>query len=227
MYTATSAIPLLVGYQGPISAPPFTIPPNVATHTGGTIGYSSLVVDGSGNVYAARGGANDGGTGGYEVLDSTLTTIHAGTNPNTQAFLDSSQIAVDATVNPPRIYTQDFSSITSAGVVSEWDNFAAAPSFISNDNGFSGLFVDPAGRIYTNTANNFHVYAPGGLAGSVLYSIPGQSLAFDSAGYVYAVNAAGTITEYAPGGTTVVATFTGANYGHPFVGSHAFATFCQ
>ena len=53
------------------------------------------------------------------------------------------------------------------------------------------------------------------------------SIVFDSAGYVYAVNPAGTITEYAPGGTTVVATFTGTNYGHPFVGSHAFATFCQ
>ena len=50
---------------------------------------------------------------------------------------------------------------------------------------------------------------------------------FDSAGYVYAVNASGSISIYPPGSTTVLQTIPGTNYGQPTLGPDTFGTFCQ
>jgi hypothetical protein len=240
----TSAI---VGFQGPVSTP-FTIPPDVAVQTSGAGNFSSLQIDGNGNVYA---GGSVGGYGGYEILSPSLSLIAAGSNFNA---VGANQIAVDTSSAPTiRVYTEELNYDTSEGEVSEYDNDATTPTYVSTDNSNDGLFVDGSGRVYTSTGiislpsrlrassvhktsgrahpesgpPGFDVYAQGGLAGSVQYTLPGVSLAFDSAGYTYAVSAAGSITEFAPGGATVVATFPGTSYGMPSYVPYQFGTFCQ
>jgi hypothetical protein len=227
LYVASNGGSGLVGFQGPTSAPPFAIPPVPAVQlavSGGS--RSSIDVDRTGNLYASIGGAFSTGSG-YEVWNPTLplTLIASGTNINT--INGSGQIAIDTTVTPARIYTEDISS-ASLPEISEYDNFSAAPTFLSPDSSFGGLFVDPSGRVYTSSAATpgvYDVYAAGGLNGPVLYTISGTSLAFDSASYVYAVNG-GAITVYAPGGTTVAATIPGTTYA-PGMGSRKFGTFCR
>jgi hypothetical protein len=236
------------GYQGPISTPPFTIPPDAPVQEATPGSSGALQVDGNGNVDSAIGGVFTS-NGGYDVFDALLNHVIA-TGQNFNTFAGSNQIAVDNSTLPiPRIYAQDL-SINATGEISEYDNYATTPTFISMDNDYAGLFVDPAGRIYTligvglpasrarkpgsrrralqeAPSGVFDVYAPGNLAGTAAYAIPGQSLTFDSAGYVYAVSASGSVTEYAPGGTTVFATFPGTSYGMPTAGPDQFGTFCQ
>lgn len=236
--------PAIVLYSGAAGGPPFALPAN----SGGGAGSgtrSAVVVDSSGNVYSALGGESEM-YAGYDARRGNLIS-GLGTGTNVNAF-PADQIAVDASVSPPRIYTEEISSVTEDAEISEYDNFAGTPSYISTDSGDGGLFVDAAGRIYTSTpglpaaiarrsgagqrhidsgAGIFDVYPAGGLSGMPAYQIVGQSLAFDSAGYVYAANPSGSITEYAPGGTTVVATFPGTTYGTPSGNPYAFGTFCE
>ena len=82
-------------------------------------------------------------------------------------------------------------------------------------------------RTLAGTGNVFDVYSPGGLAGPVQYTIPGESLAFDSANYVYALQDGGSINVYAPGTATLVATIPGTTYGSPSPNAFAFGTFCR
>lgn len=214
-------------FQGAISSPPFTIPANGGSLGNGGASHTAIEVDASGNVYAGFDGVSV--VASYEVRDPTLATVIA-TGQNTAATGGASQIAFDPTVSPPRIYVQEK---TGGGVpeISEYDNYATTPSYVAQDNDADGLFVDPSGNVYTSTTpGTFHVYPPGSLhfgVSNVSYSLPGQSLAFDSQGYVYAVNAAGAISVYQPGQTNAFATFPGTTYGKPTSGPDEFGTFCQ
>jgi hypothetical protein len=217
----------IAGFQGPAS-PPFTIPPNAATQTTGEGSFGALQVDGSGNVYAAMGGF-DAEYGGYEIFNPSLTFVASGSNFNAQP---STQIAVDTHSAPTiRIYTEETNYDTGLPEISEYDNDAGSPTYVSSNSDGFGLFVDSNGLVYANVGlvsidsnarkgaqalrrrvlqysgtGIFDVYPQGGLAGSFLYSFPGLSLAFDSENYVYDLTAAGSITIYQPGGTTAVGT---------------------
>jgi hypothetical protein len=247
--------PAMAGFQGP---PGFTLPPNVAAQTAAAGSFGPLQVDGSGNVYAAMGGYEDE-YGGYAVYNPALSSVlGSGSNVNGTASI---QIAVDTHSAPTiRIYTEESSFSNGLPEISEYDNLAASPSYVSpNSDGF-GLFVDSNGLIYVNVGlvqagsharrgaeavrrralqysgtGIFDVYAQGGLAGSFLYSFPGLSVAFDSENYVYDLTAAGSITIYQPGGTTVVGTIpvppayvtAGDTFGDPASLPFEFGTFCQ
>lgn len=247
----------IAGFQGPAS-PPFTLPPNVTTQFAPEGSFGALQVDGSGNVYAALGGYDDD-YGGYEIFNPALSTeLASGTNGNAEP---SSQIAVDWHSAPTiRIYTQENNDSTGFPEISEYDNEAATPSYVSANNDGFGLFVDSNGRVYSNVGLTlidskarrgaqaarrralqyagtaiFDVYPEGGLAGSMIYSFPGESLAFDSEDYVYDLTAAGSITIYQSGGTTVAGTIpvppayaaAGDTFGDPANLPFAFGTFCQ
>jgi hypothetical protein len=253
MYVANGggdAAQAIVGFQGAVSAPPFPLPPNTAAQTAGPAATrGSIVFDPTGNIYSSLGGGAEY-YGGYEVRNPALAVLATGTNANgTYADL----IAIDNTVSPARIYISDLNMSTYAPEVDEYDNYATTPTYISTDSNDSGLFVDSAGRIYTSkyvvllgarlrapgrgttsrrrtlagTGNVFDVYAPGGLAGAIQYTIPGESLAFDSENYVYALQDGGSINVYAPGSATLVYTIPGTNYGVPSPNAFAFGTFCR
>ncbi len=238
------------GFQGGASAPPFPLPPNsVVQSGGGSASRGSIVFDSAGNVYASLGGPNDESGGGYEVRDPTLATVYGtGTNVNSEP---ADLIAIDTTVSPARIYVSTYSTAPpNKPEVDEYDNYAATPTYVSSDSNGTGLFTDSTGRIYTSkalagppparvrnpghgttsaqrrtlagTGNVFDVYAPGGLAGTVQYTIPGESLAIDSGNYVYALQDGGSINVYAPGTANLVYTITGTNYGAPSPNAFAF-----
>jgi hypothetical protein len=222
----TGAYPYAItGFQGAIGGPPFAIPPNSSTQGNGFTGRTSLEVDGSGKVYAALYGASIM-YGGYEVRDPTLNTVLA-TGQDDGSAGGSNQIAIDTTVTPARIYSEEE---TGAGLpeIAEYDNYANVPTHIYTDNDNAGLFVDGSGNIYTSsTPGNFHIYPAGQLSGTAgFYALNGQSVAFDSAGYVYVVNA-GAIMVYQPGSSTVFATFPGTTYGTPAASPSEFGTFCR
>jgi hypothetical protein len=214
----------VTGFQGATGGPPYAIPPNSGAFGAGTTSSTALEVDGSGNVYSAVGG--NSAVGGYDVFSPSLATLATGQN-NTSAY-GSSQIAIDTTVSPPRIYTLD-ADINYDPQISEYDNYAATPTYVETDTDGGGIFVDQFGQVYTHTAAGFHVYPAGALrygVSNVSYTIPGKSLAFDSAGYVYAVSATGAITVYNPQILQTYATFTGT-YGSPGQPAYEFGTFCQ
>ncbi len=214
----------LIGFQGATSAPPFPLPPNTAAQSGGDEdSRGSITFDSMGNVYASLGGSNSP-YGGYEIRDPTLATqIATGQNTSTTA---GDMIAVDFTGSQPRIYVSAFSTVNGVPEVDEYDNYSAIPAFESFDSNDNGLFVDSTGRIYTShpvplpmansrapgrgrtssrrrtlagTGDYYDVFAPGTLSsGIVLYTIPGESLAFDSQNYVYALQDNGSVNIYAP-----------------------------
>lgn len=253
---ASGSTTAIAGFQGPAS-PPYTIPPNAATQTTGEGSFGPLQVDGSGNVYAAMGGYDDE-YGGYEIFSPPLSEIASGTNSNS---LSSNQIAVDTHSAPTiRVYTEEYNYVSDLPEISEYANYAATPTYISSDSDGDGVFVDSSGLIYLNVGlveegsnarrgaqalrrrvlqyggtGIFDVYPQAGLAGSMLYSFPGLSLAFDSENYVYDLTAAGSITIYQPGGTTVVGTIpvppayasAGDTFGDPANLPFEFGTFCQ
>gem|GEM_PF-6888530 len=253
MYVANDyGIQAIVGFQGSSSAPPFPLPPNSAVQTGGgETSRGAIVFDPTGNVYSSLGGSEEA-YGGYEVRDPTLVTA-----PETGQNLNSGPadlIAIDTTVSQPRIYISTYNNLTYYSEIDEYDNYAATPTYISSDSNDSGLFTDSAGRVYTSkyvvymgsrfrapgrgttsarrrtlagSGNVFDVYAPGGLAGAVQYTIPGESLAIDSENYVYALQDNGSVNIYAPGSATLVATIPGTNFGSPSPNAFAFGTFCR
>lgn len=246
----------LVGFQGG-GSPSYTIPPNAATQTAPEGSFGPLQVDGSGNVYAAMGGYDDE-YGGYEIFSPSLTGIASGTNTSSES---SNQIAVDTHSAPTiRVYTEEYSSVSGLPEISEYDNYAASPTYISPNADNFGVFVDSSGLVYVNVGlvysdsnarkgaqalrrrvlqysgtGIFDVYAQGGLAGSMLYSFPGLSLAFDSANYVYDLTAGGSITIYQPGSTSVAGTISvppayasaGDTFGDPANLPFEFGVFCQ
>jgi hypothetical protein len=214
-----------VGFAGAVSAPPFPLPAGLPAE-GGQMGTStSIQFDATGNVYASKGPP-----AGYEVRNPALTSslIASGSDLSTESA--GSQIAIDMNGSPTRIYVQEISA-SEIPQIAEYDNESSTPSFTSTDADNDGLFVDASGNVYTSsTAGLFHVYPRGGLQfglSNVQYSIAGKSLAFDSAGYVYAVTAAGAINVYLPQGSTIKATFPGTTYGQPTLASNQFGTFCQ
>jgi hypothetical protein len=252
MYVANDGVEALVGFEGSASAPPFPLPPNLAAQSaGGSASRGSIVLDGAGNVYSSLS-ASEGPPSGYEVRDPTLATVLAsGTDP---AAPGADLIAIDTTVSPARIYVSTF-DVNFDPVVDEYDNYAATPTYMSTDSNDTGLFVDSAGRIYTSqvtgppsgrlrqppgrgttstrrrtlagTGNSFDVFAPGGLAGAIQYTIPGESLVFDSQNYAYALQDNGSVNIYAPGTANLVGTIPGTNFGTPSPNVFAFGTFCR
>ncbi len=241
----------VVVFQGSTSGPPFPLPPDSASSTYGSGSRASIVVDPAGNIFTAFGGPTLPNSG-YGARDSTLTVVLGqGNNYNTAP---GDLIAVDSSVSPPRIYVSTNSLGTLVPEVDEYDNYPSSPTYISQDSNDTGLFVDSTGRIYTSkfgvgtaersrapgrgtagtrrrtlagTGNVFDVYAPGALAGAVQYTIPGASLAFDSANYVYALQDGGSVNVYAPGSSTLVTTIPGTTYGSPSPNTFAFGTFCR
>jgi hypothetical protein len=235
-------------FQGSASAPPFPLPPDSAVDSFGSGSRASIALDPAGDIFSAFAS----GESGYGARAANLTTVLGqGMNPNSGS---GDLIAVDATVSPPRIYVSTFNSSTFEPEIDEYDNYPGAPTYISLDSNDAGLFTDSSGRIYTSkfvtlpgaflrapgrgttgtrrrtlggTGNVFDVYAAGGLAGPVQYTIPGESLAFDSANYVYALQDGGSINVYAPGSASLVATIPGTTYGSPSPNAFAFGTFCR
>jgi hypothetical protein len=252
MYVANEGAEALVGFEGSASAPPFPLPPDAAAQSaGGSASRGAIVLDGAGNVYSSLN-ASEGPPSGYEVRDPTLATVLAsGTDPVAPG---ADLIAIDTTVSPVRIYVSTFDA-NFEPVVDEYDNYAATPTYMSTDSNDTGLFVDSAGRIYTSqvreepsgrlrqppgrgttntrrrtlagTGNSFDVFAPGGLAGAVQFTIPGESLAFDSQNYIYALQDNGSVNIYAPGTANLVGTIPGTNFGIPSPNAFAFGTFCR
>jgi hypothetical protein len=241
----------VVVFEGSVSAPPFPLPPDSAFDTYGGGSRSSIALDPAGDIFTAFGAPSNPNSG-YGARAADLVTVLAqATNPNSGP---GDLVAIDATVSPPRIYISTYNSSTFEPEIDEYDNYAAAPTYISSDSHDAGLFADSAGRIYTTmfvtlpgallrapgrastsarrrtlagTGNVFDVYAPGGLAGAVQYTIPGESLAFDSANYAYALQDGGSINVYAPGTATLVTTIPGTTYGSPSPNTFAFGTFCR
>jgi hypothetical protein len=254
MYVANGfGLEAIFGFQGSTSAPPFPLPPDTTVRGGGgASSRGSIAIGPTGNVFAAFGGPNYEGNGGWEVFSPTLTAINGGMNANGTS---DDIIALDNSVSPLRIYVEGFNASTFTPEIDEYDNFATTPTYISSDSNDTGLFVDSTGRIYTskmgtgppparlrnpgrgNTSvrrrtlagigNSFDVYAPGGLAGAIQYNIPGESLAIDSQNYVYALQDGGSVNVYAPGSATLVTTIPGTNYGVPSSNAFAFGTFCR
>jgi hypothetical protein len=253
MYIANSfGTQAVVGFEGTPGAPPFPLPPDTPVQGGGgPTSRGALALDPAGNVYASLGGYSYEGTGGYEVRNPALTSVIATGTDGTS--YSSDLIAIDTTVSPPRIYIEGFNANYDPEV-EEFDNYASTPTYVSSDSNDTGLFVDSTGAIYTSqfvveeesrvrkpgrgatgarrrtlagTGNSFDVYAPGGLAGAVQYTIPGESLAIDSQNYVYALQDNGSINIYAPGSALLVQTIPGTNFGLPSPYSFAFGTFCR
>jgi hypothetical protein len=247
----------LSGYAGSMSSPPFPLPPDVRVYSsaGAPTGSSSVVMDASGNAYSASYNLQTN-AGGYKVFNNTLNTVIASTVDATAAY-GSDMIAIDTTVSPARIYTEEDNANYQPEIV-EYDNYATTPTHTSADSADEGIFVDASGNIYTSAfasipmdavarraapqsrtrpqarrgtesyfATYFDVYPPGGLAGMPAYTIPGNSLVFDSQGYVYANQYSGSIEEFAPGSASLVATFAGTTYGLPSQGEYQFGTFCR
>ena len=203
MYVANSyGVNAMVGFEGGASAPPFPLPPNTAVQGGGgESSRASLAIGPTGSVFAAFGGPTYEGSGGWEVLTPTLTTINGGLNANGTG---DDIIALDLNGSPPRIYVEGYNASTYTPEIDEYDNFAPTPTNISTDSNDTGLFVDSAGSVYTSkmsagppparfrspghgttsarrrtlagAGNSFDVYARGGLAsGVVQYNIPGKA----------------------------------------------------
>jgi hypothetical protein len=248
----------LSGYAGAMSGPPFPLPPDSIAYSssgGGPAGSSSAVMDASGNAYSASYNVNTD-AGGYKVFNNTLSTLIASAVDTTTAY-GSDMIAIDTTVNPPRIYTEE-DNANYQPEIAEYDNFASSPAYISSDSADVGIFVDASGNLYTSAlaslptsavarraaaltrtrpqarrrtesyfATYFDVYPPGGLAGMPAYTIAGNSLVFDSEGYVYANQYSGSIEEFAPGSASLVTTYAGTTYGLPSQGQYEFGTFCR
>ena len=202
----------VTGLQGATGGPPYAIPPNSGAFGNGGNDASSVLVDASGKVYAATSGGE--AYGGYVIYNSLLSTRLA-TGQNFNSPYGSTQIAIDQSLSPPTVYTLDLNT-NYLPQISEYDGEASTPTHVATDTDGGGIFVDQAGRVYTHSAAapaGFHVYPAGSLqfgVSNVSYTIPGKSLAFDSAGYVYAVTSAGTITVYQPQQTTPYETFSGA-----------------
>ncbi len=253
MYVANSnGADAVIGFKGSTAGQPFPLPPDAAAQSGGpSDSVGAITVGATGNVFASRGGATYEGNGGWEVLSPALAGINGGFNTN-GAYDDI--IALDTSGPTMRIYVEGFNATTYAPEIDEYDNFATSPTYISTDSNDTGLFVDSAGRVFTSkfttlpgarlrnpgrgattarrrtlagSGNSFDVYAPGGLAGAVMYTIPGESLAFDSQNYVYALQDDGSINIYAPGSATLAGVIPGTNFGAPSPGVVAFGTFCR
>jgi hypothetical protein len=214
-----------VGFAGAASSPPFALPAALPAESGQVGTSTSIQFDSSGNVYASTGGP-----AGYDVHNPALTSSVIASGLDSDTELPGSQIAIDMNASPTRIYVQEVSA-SEIPQIAEYDNESSSPSFLSTDSDNDGLFVDASGNVYTSsTAGLFHVYPRGGLqfgTSNVQYSIAGKSLAFDSAGYVYAVTAAGAITVYAPQSSAIATTLPGTTYGQPALGPYEFGTFCR
>jgi hypothetical protein len=242
-------------YVGAGSSPPFPLPPDsiAAQPMGDGNGSQSAVMDKSGNIYTALANP-DTYAGGYEVFNNSLTLQHSVTD--TGVAYGSDMIAIDQTTTPPRIYTEERNANYDAEVA-EYDNFATTPTYVSSDSADLGIFVDPLGNTYTSAYDSipgsvarraapqsrvrtkgrrrteagfaiwFDVRSSGSFNGTSPYLINGNSLAFDSEGYVYANQYSGSIQEYAPASPNLVTTYTGTTYGIPNNGPYQFATFCR
>ena len=145
--------PPLSEYLGTAGGPPFPLPPDsvASTPEGDGNGSQSDVVDKSGMIYTALLNP-DTQNGGYEIFNTDLTLKQSVTD--TDVLYGSDMIAIDQSVTPPRIFVEKRNANAVAEVM-EYDNYSATPnSPINTDSADLGIFVDPAGNIYTSAAGS-------------------------------------------------------------------------